>query len=111
MGMSATARAADGDAYLAHDADFHRTLLEASGNPLLRGMADIVVEVLAGRTRHALMPHVAEPEAIRLHGVVASSIQARDSIAAQEAMLAIVSESAAAIADVSHQESVGSTPT
>lgn len=98
VGMSATSRAADGAAYLAHDADFHRTLLAASGNSMLRGMSDIVVEVLAGRTRHSLMPHVAEPEAIRLHGVVASAIQARDGEAAQEAMQEIVSESAAAVA-------------
>lgn len=97
IGMSATSRAADSDAYLAHDSDFHRTLLTASGNPMLRSMSQIVVEVLAGRTRHALMPHRADPEAIRLHGVVASSIQAGDGSAAESAMLQIVTESAAAM--------------
>jgi DNA-binding FadR family transcriptional regulator len=94
IGMSATSRAANSDAYLAHDSDFHRALLAASGNPLLRSMSDIVVEVLAGRTRHALMPHRADPEAIRLHGVVASSIQAGDAAAAEQAMFEIVTESA-----------------
>ncbi|SNS69893.1 FadR/GntR family transcriptional regulator [Rhodococcoides kyotonense] len=97
IGMSATSRAADSDAYLTHDSDFHRTLLAASGNPMLRSMSDIVVEVLAGRTRHDLMPHRAEPEAIRLHGIVASSIQAGDAAAAEQAMLEIVTESADAM--------------
>lgn len=104
VGMSATARCADSDAYLEHDSQFHRTLLAASGNPLLRGMSQIVVEVLAGRTRHALMPHVAEPEAIRLHGVVASAIQARDSVAAEQAMREIVTESATAVATMSEDD-------
>lgn len=100
IGMAATSRAANSDAYLSHDSDFHRTLLAASGNPMLRSMSDIVVEVLAGRTRHALMPHLADPEAIRLHGVVASAVQAGDPTAAEKAMLEIVTESASAMTAV-----------
>ena len=97
IGMSSTSRSANADSYLAHDSDFHRILLVASGNPMLAGLADVVVEVLAGRTRHRLMPSVAEPEAIRLHGVVASAVQSRDGAAAEEAMRAIVAESAVAV--------------
>jgi DNA-binding FadR family transcriptional regulator len=97
IGMSATARAANADSYLAYDSDFHRTLLVASGNPMLAGLAEVVVEVLAGRTRHALMPAVAEPEAVQLHGVVASAVQARDGAGAEAAMRAIVAESSTAI--------------
>jgi DNA-binding FadR family transcriptional regulator len=97
IGMSSTARSANADSYLAHDSDFHRTLLVASGNPMLAGLAEVVVEVLAGRTRHQLMPNVAEPEAIRLHGVVASAVQSRDGAAAEQAMRAIVAESAVAV--------------
>src|SRR6478609_4510179 len=63
----------------------------------LAGLADVVVEVLAGRTRHRLMPNVAEPEAIRLHGVVASAVQSRDGAAAEQAMREIVAESAVAV--------------
>jgi DNA-binding FadR family transcriptional regulator len=43
------------------------------------------------------MPHVAEPEALRLHGLVASAVQARDSAQAESAMRAIVTESADAV--------------
>lgn len=100
IGMSSTARAANGVAYLRHDADFHRMLLGASGNPMLRGLGDVVVAVLIGRTEHALMPRVAEPEAVRLHGVVASSIQAGDGAAAEQAMLGIVRESSTAVETV-----------
>lgn len=100
IGMSETARSADTEAYLGHDSDFHRTTLEASGNLLLCGLAGIVVEVLEGRTRHSLMPHVANPEAVRLHGVVAMSIQARDPAAAEAAMRAIVEESAEAVEEL-----------
>lgn len=100
IGMSETSRAADTEAYLGHDADFHRTMLEASGNLLLRGLAGIVVEVLEGRTRHSLMPHEANPEALHLHGVVAMAIQARDGTGAEQAMRAIVEESAAAVEEL-----------
>jgi DNA-binding FadR family transcriptional regulator len=100
IGMSTTARSANTEAYLRHDADFHRTLLAASGNPMLNGLGDVVVAVLEGRTAHALMPRVAEPEAVRLHGVVASSIQAGDGEAAEAAMLAIVRESSTAVETV-----------
>ncbi|RVW05436.1 FadR/GntR family transcriptional regulator [Rhodococcus xishaensis] len=100
IGMSSTARAADNDAFLAHDSNFHRTLLAASGNPLLRAMSEIVVEVLEGRTRHSLMPHIAESEAIHLHGVVAASVQAGDADAAEVAMQAIVVESAMAMEEL-----------
>ena len=95
--MSSTARSADADAYLAHDCDFHRALLAASGNMMLMSMSTLVVESLAGRTRYKLMPHTADPEAIRLHGLVASAVQSGDGDAAENAMRAIVTESAQAI--------------
>jgi len=60
-------------------------------------MSQIVVEILEGRTRHSLMPHEADPEAIHLHGVVASAIQAGDADAAEAAMRSIVAESAEAV--------------
>lgn len=108
IGMSATARSANAERYLTHDSDFHRTMLLASGNPMLAGLADVVVEVLAGRTRHSLMPTVAEPEAIRLHGVVASSIQGRDGAAAEAAMRLIVAESSTAISALHEDPTAGS---
>lgn len=110
IGMASTARSANAASYLAHDSDFHRTLLIASGNPMLAGLADVVVEVLAGRTRHSLMPTVADPEAIRLHGVVASCIQARDGVGAEQAMREIVAESATAIVAIHDASGAATVP-
>ncbi len=109
IGMSATAKAADHAEYLGHDVNFHRTLLVASGNPMLAGLSEVVAEVLTGRTRHSLMPHVAEPEAVRLHGVVASCVQGGDAAGAQDAMRAIVEETAIAIREI-HDEGAAAAP-
>ncbi|WP_460718802.1 FadR/GntR family transcriptional regulator [Nocardia heshunensis] len=98
MGMSATARSANTDAYLAHDVTFHATLLAASGNPLLAVFAPIVREVLTGRTEHELMPTQANPQALQLHAAVAAAVQSGDGAAAEAAMRDIVNESATAIA-------------
>lgn len=97
MGMVQTARDADDEPYLRHDIAFHSTLLAASGNPLLDGLAGVVEEVLRGRTRHALMPHQAEPLALRLHQEVAACIASGDGPGAERAMQSIVAEADAAI--------------
>ncbi len=86
VGMSATARAANTAIYLDHDVAFHATLLEASGNPLLRVFAPIIREVLAGRTEHALMPQQADPGALQLHMNVVAAVQSGDGAAAEAAM-------------------------
>lgn len=97
VGMAATQRAADHGEYLAYDQAFHRTLLEASGNPGFRALSRAVVEALSGRTVHALMPHTANPEAIRLHEEVAAAVRAGDGAKAEAAMRAIVEEADAAV--------------
>ena len=95
--MSANAGSADESAYLAADTAFHRTLLAASGNRMLAQLADLVAEVLAGRTRNALMPREADSEAVRLHRAVASAVAAGDGEAAEAAMRAVVEESDRAV--------------
>ena len=84
-------------AYLEHDKDFHITLLHAAGNPMLAGLSTVVTAVLEGRTEHALMPAVADAEALQLHGEVAAAVQAGAGTAAEAAMRAIVAESSGAI--------------
>lgn len=97
IGMSSTSRSADNEEYLAHDIAFHTTLLQASRNVMLSSLSPIVVAVLEGRTHHALMPGVAEPEALRLHGEVAAGVQSGDAARAEAAMRAIVAESSEAM--------------
>ena len=87
----------DLEAYLAADTVFHRTLLEASGNEMLRALGGVVAEVLAGRTHHHLMPSTPNPEAIGLHEAVARAVRMGDATAARDAMRLIIDEAADAM--------------
>lgn len=90
-------RAGDLEAYLAADTLFHRTLLDASGNEMLQAMADVVAEVLAGRTHHGLMPASPNPDAIDLHDAVARAVRHGDAATAETAMRQIIDEAATAM--------------
>lgn len=89
-------RTGDLEAYLAADIDFHRTLLGASGNEMLRALSGVVDEILAGRTRHRLMPARPNPAAIALHDQVARAVRIGDPEGAESAMREIIAEAAAA---------------
>lgn len=97
IGMSVTGRAQDLEAYLVHDMTFHRTVLEAADNAMLRALGGIVDEVLAGRTHHHLMPSTPNSAAIRLHGDVAQAIGSGDARTAEQAMREIVVEAMQAV--------------
>jgi DNA-binding FadR family transcriptional regulator len=92
-------RSGDLEAYLLADTIFHRTLLEASGNEMLRSLHGVVAEVLSGRTHHGMMPARPKPEAIALHDEVARAVRLGDAAAAEHAMRAIIEEAAAALQD------------
>ena len=87
----------DLEAYLVADTVFHRTLLEASGNEMLRALGGVVEEVLAGRTHHHLMPSTPTPDAISLHEAVARAVRRKDATAARAAMRRIIDEAADAM--------------
>ncbi|MFC4243295.1 FadR/GntR family transcriptional regulator [Gryllotalpicola reticulitermitis] len=78
--------------YLDADIRFHRALLEASGNPMLAGLAGAIESVLIGRTEHALMPDEANPAALRLHRELAFAVATRDADGASVAANQIVKE-------------------
>ncbi len=88
------AAGAEGDlrTFLEHDVAFHRLLLRLSGNVMFARLADVVEEVLRGRTEHDLMPAEPKPEARRLHLMVAEAVAAGDAGVAQAAMTAICTE-------------------
>lgn len=90
MGMTAAASDPDLDSYLAHDVTFHRTLLLASGNPLIAAHAGVVEAVLRGRTN--LLPFVPNPAAIALHRDVVDAIVSHRAEDAEQAMRGIVAE-------------------
>lgn len=95
--MAVHGRTGDLEAYLVADVAFHRTLLEASGNEMVRALGDVVAEVLAGRTHHDLMPANPNPVAIGLHDDVARAVRNGDAVAAEQAMRAIIDEAADAM--------------
>ncbi|WP_042365357.1 FadR/GntR family transcriptional regulator [Streptacidiphilus neutrinimicus] len=88
--MTMTGRSGDLAAFLRHDADFHATVLQASGNEMFAHLGATVEAVLRGRTEHHLMPHHPEEYAVRLHREVAEAIMAGDATTAERAMRAIV---------------------
>ncbi|WP_134765232.1 FCD domain-containing protein [Nocardioides sp. 1609] len=91
----------DGDlgSYLLADSVFHRTLLEASGNEMLRSLGGVVTQVLVGRTQYGMMPSRPKPEAIALHDEVARAVRLGDPVTAERAMRDIIAEAAEALAD------------
>jgi DNA-binding FadR family transcriptional regulator len=97
IGMVTTRRSADDRQYLAHDRDFHRLLLESSGNPAFAALSGVVAEALTGRTVHALMPHTANPRALELHEQVVTCVRNGDGAGAERAMREIVTEADAAV--------------
>jgi DNA-binding FadR family transcriptional regulator len=99
--MVVSGREGDLDAYLLADTVFHRALLEASGNEMLRALAGVVEEVLSGRTHHGMMPARPNPEAIALHDEVARAVRLGDARSAERAMRAIIEEAAAALREES----------
>jgi DNA-binding FadR family transcriptional regulator len=99
--MAVHGRTGDLDAYLVADVAFHRALLEASGNEMLRALAGVVEEVLSGRTHHGMMPARPNPEAIALHDEVARAVRLGDPVGAERAMRAIIEEAATALREES----------
>ena len=99
----------DGDLerYLLADTIFHRTVLEASGNEMLRALDSVVEEVLSGRTHHGMMPQRPNPEAIALHDEVARAVRLGDAATAERAMRAIIEEAAAALRDEQSDDPAG----
>jgi DNA-binding FadR family transcriptional regulator len=98
MEMARTERDADGAEYLAADIRFHRTVLAASGNTMFAALGAVVESVLVGRTLHELMPHDANPHAVRWHQDVAFAVTAGRAEDAGQAMRLIVREAGDAMA-------------
>ncbi|MFE9119203.1 FadR/GntR family transcriptional regulator [Streptomyces sp. NPDC007172] len=83
LGMVATSRGRQLEAYLVHDVAFHRIVLNASGNEMFARLGDVVAEVLTGRTHHQVMFPDPDPAAVTLHVRVAEAVRARDTAEAE----------------------------
>ncbi|MFI6643313.1 FadR/GntR family transcriptional regulator [Streptomyces sp. NPDC050504] len=83
LGMVATSRGRQLEAYLVHDVAFHRVVLNASGNEMFARLGDVVAEVLTGRTHHQVMFEDPDPAAVTLHVQVAEAVRERDAVRAE----------------------------
>ena len=86
--------------YLATDIAYHALLLEASGNPMLAALGDVVAEVLSGRTALGLMPRDPVPGALDDHEATAAAVATGNAAAAEERARAVVAEVLDEVADV-----------
>ncbi|MGW1148174.1 FadR/GntR family transcriptional regulator, partial [Streptomyces sp. NPDC002454] len=84
LGMVATSRGRQLEAYLVHDIAFHRVILNASGNEMFARLGDVVAEVLTGRTHHQVMFEDPDPAAVTLHVQVAEAVRTSDAVRAEE---------------------------
>ncbi|MCX5534564.1 FCD domain-containing protein [Streptomyces sp. NBC_00006] len=84
LGMVATSRGQQLEAYLGHDIEFHRIVLNASGNEMFAHLGDLVAEVLAGRTHHQVMFEDPDPAAVSLHVKVAEAVREGNAQRAEE---------------------------
>lgn len=78
--------------FMQHDIEFHRILLQASGNELFAALSDLVAVVLQGRTELNLMPSQPKAEALDGHEAVAEAVFRGDGPAARAAMQGILDE-------------------
>ena len=86
---AAALAAGDLDAFVAVDADFHRGVVVASGNPLLLRLYDALAEVLAESIREtATIPE--DHRILDAHGDVLEAIRAGDPEAASQASYALI---------------------
>ncbi len=90
--MWAAGQAGNSEEFLALDIEFHRLVLQSSGNEMFAKLDSLVAEVLAGRTQYGLMPHHPSDEALQLHADVASAVQRRKPDEAHAAMLHIMQQ-------------------
>ncbi|MEV5432229.1 FCD domain-containing protein [Streptomyces sp. NPDC052701] len=84
LGMVANSRGHKLEEYLFHDVAFHRVILDASGNEMFARLGDVVAEVLAGRTHHAVMFDDPDPAAVTLHVQLAEAVRERDAARAEK---------------------------
>lgn len=86
--------------YLEVDTAYHALLLEASGNPMLAALQDVVAEVLSGRTALGLMPPSPDPGALEDHEATAAAVASGNAAEAEARARAVVVEVLEGVVDV-----------
>ncbi len=90
--MRSASEAGTFEEYFEFDIEFHRILLQASGNDLFAALAGVVGVVLRGRAELKLQPNTINCEALGWHEEVADAIFRQDPERARRAMRLITNE-------------------
>lgn len=100
----AAGREGDAAEFLRLDLQFHRLILEMSGNEMFAQLHHLVEEVLRSRTQYDLMPRFPAPEALQLHVDIATAIQTGNADKAAQSMRAITERALAEMSSIWDQE-------
>ncbi len=73
------------EAYLDADLEYHRLLLESSGNEMLAAMSGMVEAVLRGRSQTGLTPARPDDRALAYHEAIAAAVRYGESDLAEQA--------------------------
>ena len=90
--MRGHAEAADLDAFLVCDLQFHSLILHSCGNEMFRALNDPIAEALRARHVQNLMPSRPRDIPVLLHMLVAAAINSRDAPAAESAMRQVTTQ-------------------
>jgi DNA-binding FadR family transcriptional regulator len=83
--------------FLAVNIEFHRLILEASGNDMFCALREVITEVLSGRTHQGLMPRTPWPHELDTHEQVAHAIRDGDTATSEARMASLLAEVSSAI--------------
>ncbi|MFB7251653.1 FadR/GntR family transcriptional regulator [Microbacterium sp. NPDC056234] len=100
----AAGRQGDTAEFLRVDLQFHRLILEMSGNEMFAQLHHLVEEVLRGRTHYKLMPQFPAPEALQWHVDIATAIQTGNADKAAQSMIAITERALTEMSSIWEQQ-------
>lgn len=96
--------------FLRLDLQFHRLILEMSGNEMFAQLHHLVEEVLRGRTQYELMPRYPAAEALQWHVDIATAIQTGNADKAAQSMIAITERALAEMSSIWERQLDATTP-
>lgn len=96
----AAGKKGDAPEFLRLDLQFHRLILELSGNEMFAQLHHLVEEVLRSRTQYNLMPQFPAAEALQWHVDIATAIQTGNADKAGQSMIAITQRALAEMSSI-----------
>lgn len=109
--MWAAGKSGDLPEFVSLDLQFHRLVLEMSGNEMFAQLHHLVDEVLQGRTQYGLMPQYPAAEALEWHVDIATAIQTGNADRAAQSMINITERALAEMSSIWERDHLDPSPT